>query len=53
MGFYVHVYSSIIRMLYFFYIESYIEQELIRLKDKTVKDDQTRRDVSDIISYYV
>ena len=25
-------------------VESYIEQELVRLKDKTVKDDQTRRD---------
>ena len=25
--------------------ESYVEQELLRLKDKTVKDDQTRKDV--------
>ena len=25
--------------------ELYIEQELIRLKDKTLKDDQTRKDV--------
>ena len=31
--------------VYNHFAESYIEEELIQLKDKTMKDEQTRRDV--------